>query len=184
MLVAGRYLLSIAWPNPPDDRYYWEHCFYVDTDDFDNSAQMFLAVQADMKLLYTNQVNLDGVTFYVPNTTTIHYRQNSGPSNPGNLSSVGEFTILVAARWRMLGPLGERSYHLHRQPVGLSYLDGEDWSSTGRTQSQSRINTFIAQGIYRASNGALLESGVLAHKPAYWQMRHGTKRRQKRFWLP
>jgi len=56
MLVGVRALLSAPWPDSPSGQYCWQHCAYVDTADFLNTAQMALAVQVDMGLLYTEQV--------------------------------------------------------------------------------------------------------------------------------
>jgi len=182
--VTGRFVVSLAWPGLIGPRYFWEHCHWVDTTDFPNDPQMFNAVLADMRLLYTNQVKMEGVRWYQPGTTIIYYQQLVGFPTFGAQAAQPNYNLLIAARWRLFGSDGSYSYHLHRQPVGEGYIEAGGWSATGRTQQQTRMNTFIGQGIYRTGTGALINSGDLADSPTQWQMRHGTKRRNSRFWIP
>jgi len=145
---------------------------------------MFLAINSDMKLLYTTQVWIASIRWFLPGTSTVFYTQNTSIGNVGSLTALTNPNLLIAARWRLLGSDGSRSYHLHRQPIGDEYLLDGTFSTTGRSQSQTRINTFIAQNIYRTHSGAKVVSGQLAPVPAMWQLRHGTKRRASKFWLP
>jgi len=183
MLLQGRMICSVEWPNSPEDRYYWLHGFWVDSDDWDSNIQMFLGVLADFKLLYTSQVDFHSVRFYIPHTETVHYEQGISAGNHGSLSPQTNYTILVASRWRMYGDDGSYTYHLHRQPIGEAYLENGGWTATGLLQQQSRVNTYIAQMVYRTPSGALIASGKAANRPVMWQMRHGTKRRTQQFWL-
>lgn len=184
MLVTGRVALSVPWPSLPSGEYYWEHCFFQNTDDFTNDLQMGLQTIIDMKLLYSATVTLHGIRWYIPGTTTVYFQQIYITPQHGDQPATDDYTILQAARWQLRGPLGQRSYHLHRQPLPLSYIADGEWTTLGRSQCQIRINTFIAQGVYRTDTGVLITEGHLAERPAMWQMRHGTKRRARRAWLP
>lgn len=184
MLVMGRVALSIAMPELPSGRYYWQHCLWVDSSDWPNNAQMGLQVLVDMTLLYSSTVKIHGIRWYDPSDGSVFFSQVYFTPQPGGQPAVTEYNIFMAARWRMLTANGVRSYHLHRQVMPESYYENGEYTTLGRTQSQIRINTFIGQGVYRASNGHLLTEGHLAPKIASWQMRHGTKRRQRRAWLP
>lgn len=183
-LLAGRTLLSLPWPGLGHPDYRWEHCFWVNSSDFSSNAQMGLAVVNDMKLFYTNQVHLLGTRWYTPHTTTVIFQQSYGPSQVGSQGAQANYNILVSARWRMHGNDDSYTYHLHRQPVGETYLEAGGWSATGYSQQQTRMNTYIAQGIYRTGTGSLITTGDVAVEPVQWQLRHGTKRRDRRFWLP
>jgi len=184
MLLAGRFLMSAAWPDCAAEGYFWEHCHWVDNSDFTNNAQMSLAVLGDMGLLYTTQVRFWGCRWYVPHTTTIHFQSTFGSFQHGTQTAQANFNLLIAARWRMRASDGSYTYHLHRQPIGETYLTSGEWSSTGRTQQQTRMNTYIGQGIYRTATGSLITTGELGDLPIKWQLRHGTKRRRSRFWAP
>lgn len=184
VLYAGRSILAAPWPGGTIDHYYWEHCFWVNRSDFTSDGQMGLAVINDMKLLYTDQVRIWSTRWYVPGTTTVYFQQIYGVPQIGSQDPQDNYSLLIAARWRMRGEDGSYTYHLHRQPVGEDYLESGAWSSTGYTQQQTRMNTFIAQGIYRTKTGSLIDSGEVSILPTMWQLRHGTKRRNSRFWLP
>lgn len=184
MLLAGRTLLSLPWPGLLHDDYRWEHCFWIDNDDFDNNGQMGLAVVNDMRLFYTHQVRLLGTRWYYPGTATVYFGQTYPITQIGAQPNQANYNLLIAARWRMRGDDGSYSYHLHRQPVGEDYIEGGEWNGGGYLQQQTRMLTFLDQEIYRTRTGALLTTGAVAHTPVQWQMRHGTKRRNSRFWLP
>jgi len=183
-LLAGRTLLSLPWPGLSHADYRWEHCFWIDNDDFDNNSQMGLAVVNDMRLFYTNQVHLLGTRWYIPGTTTVFFAQTYPTTQVGAQPAQANYSLLICARWRMRGDDGSYSYHLHRQPVGEDYLENGVWSSGGYSQQQTRMLTFLDQEIYRTHTGSLLVTGTVAVFPVRWQMRHGTKRRNSRFWLP
>lgn len=184
MLLRGHMLLSHPWPELEHDDYYWEHTYWVDSDDFPNNAQMSLATLQDMKLLYSTLVKTHSQRWYVGSSTTLFFQQNYSAGNTGAQTAQANPTLLIAARWRMKGADGSHTYHLHRQPIGEAYLEDAEYSTTGRTQQQTRMNTYIAQGIYRTQTGSLITFGQLAPSPIGWQLRHGTKRRNRRGWLP
>lgn len=184
MLLAGRFLVSAPWPEGNDGQYYWQHCFWINNSDFASNAAMNLAVVQDMGLLYTDQVRFWSCRWYIPNTETVFF-QNDYPSFQfGSQPAQENFNLLIAARWRMRGSDGSYTYHLHRQPVGADYIEGGEWSAVGDFQQRARVNTYVAQGIYRTQTGSLISSGVLASRPIKWQLRHGSRRRSRRFWLP
>lgn len=183
MLVAGRTLLSLPWPDTTTGSYYWQHCWYVDTDDWGSDLAMAHDIGVDMQLLYTSQVSIYGLSFYYPGTNTVYFRQTYLTPGHGGQAAVTNPNILICARWRMFGDDGSYSYHLHRQPIGDSYLESGQWSTLGFTQQSLRLSTFKSQGIYRTQTGALIDSGYVSADPVPWQLRHGTKRRNYRGWL-
>lgn len=184
MLVTGRLVCSSAWPEGASGRYYWQHCVYVDTGDFANDSQMALQTLNRFKLLYTSQVQLHGLRWFLPGTETIYFTQTFTVAQFGSLSSVENPDLLVCARWHLFGDDGSYTYHLHRQPIGADYLEGGQWSATGGTQNAARVNTFVLFGKFRTKSGALVDTGWAGSEPTPWQLRHGTKRRARRGWLP
>jgi len=184
VLLAVRACLSIPWPNVDGGQYYWQHGSYVDTDDFPNDAQMILACVGDFRLLYTSQVHVRQIRWTFPGTETVYLETSNSSTRMGELAPQTGYNILIAARWRMRGEDGSYTYHLHRQPVGEDYLIDGVWSDVGYTQQNTRMGTFINQGIYRTPTGSLIAEGEVAQLPVGWQLRHGTKRRNRRCWLP
>lgn len=184
MLLQVQCLLSAPWPEGDDGQYYWIHGAYVNNSDFPNDSQMLLALNGDFRLLYTTQVILWSFRFKLPGTNTVYREDIYSASHTCFLPAQPNFNLLIAARWRLRGDDGSYSYHLHRQPTGEDYITSGQWSSLGLTQTLTRLSTFVSQDIYRTSTGSLITSGEVAKLPAMWQLRHGTKRRSRRFWLP
>lgn len=183
MLVAARFVVRAEWPEGSDGYYYWEHCHWVETDDWDSHIQLYLAVLADMRLIHTSQVGMGGLSLYDPSDASLIYRQNNGFVNVGVQAAQDNPNLLLCARWRMWGADGSYTYHLHRTPIGEDDLEYGRWSAAGLTRQQTRMNTYIAQEVYRTRTGSLIERGEVADKPVMWQLRHGTRRRESTFWL-
>jgi len=184
MLLAVRVLLSVEWPEGNDGRYYWEHCAWQDRDDWLTDGQMGLFTITNMSLLYTSQVQIHSTRWYFPDSLVVYFQQTYPFPQFGSQAPQENYNLLMCARWRMKGGDGSYTYHLHRQPLGEDYVQDGQYTPDGLTAQQTRMNTYIAQDRYRTKTGALITEGELAGQPVMWQLRHGTKRRRRRFWLP
>ena len=183
MQLAYRMLVSSAWPEGYDGRYYWQHCSWVDSDDWSSNTQMALDCFTAMEELYTSQVRFHAHRFYLPGTETVEFQQTFGSVFVGDLSPVENPTLLIVARWRMIATDGSKSYHLHRRPIGEEDLSGGGWDPDGYARQQLALNNYVDHGFFRAPSGAVLDAGLVAEVPVMWQLRHGTKRRERRGWL-
>lgn len=184
LLLAVRTLWSAEWPEGIDGYYYWEQCGWVNSDDWSSTADMHQNIAAAVQQYYTSQVRQHSTRFYFPGTNTVFASFVYGTPGHGELSPAENYNLLICARWRMHAEDGSYSYHLHRMPVGDESLIDGVWSDDGFTRQVATLNTFIDDGIWRSSTGSLLDKGELAPLPVPWQLRHGTKRRRSRFWLP
>src|ERR1044072_6496935 len=159
MLVTGRLVCSMAWPEGVDGRYYWQHCVYADTDDFSSNAQLGLQVLNNMKLLYSSRVQFHGLRWYLPDSETVYLSSTYTFPQFGSLAVTENPNILICVRWHLLGDDGSYTYHLHRQPIGDDYLENGQWSPLAGTQNASRVNTFVGFGKYRTKTGSVIETG-------------------------
>jgi len=184
MLVTGRYLLSTPWAGTDSGLYWWEHCYFADTSDFASTTALASAVTGVMGDIYTSQVRRRGQQIYNTSTGALLLQQYFGSGNPGSATARPDPTILVVARWRLLADDGSRSYHLHRRLVGSDDVENGRWTSAGMMRQYGSAGTFVGAGIFRSHSGHLLDRWEVAQTPAMWQLRHGTKRRNKRFWAP
>lgn len=183
MLLTVRFLVSAEFPRGVDGRYYWEHCLWVDRDDWPNDSQMVIEVRNTMRILYTEQVQLHGARYFHPISGDLYLDAPITTPFFGSQEPVTSPNLLICARWRMWGADGSYTYHLHRMPVGDEHLIDGVWSDFGFTEQQTRMNTYIGDHPYRTHTGSLIDRGELAPLPVMWQLRHGTKRRRRRFWL-
>lgn len=184
MLLALRFLVSAPWPIGGDDRYYWEHCAWVERSQFSSDTQMANRVVTGMRSFYTSQIRFHAERYYLPNTSTVYFQRTFGPTEKGIYPVAEQPTLLICARWRMRADDGSTTYHLHRAPVGEDDLTDGVWSADGLFRQRTHMFDFIDEEMYRTKTGALITSGEVATLPVAWQLRHGTKRRRSRFWLP
>lgn len=185
MLLSVRAILAAEWPGANDDgRYYWEQCAFLDSDDFSNLFQVALYYGQKFELTYAEDILYCGVRLYDASDGEVLLSQAFTTPQQGGLSSQPDYNLLMAARWRLWGDDGSYSYHLHRTPIAEDDLENGVWSASGRTRNQTALNTWLSTTKFRTRTGALLDHGDLADSPVQWQLRHGTKRRKRRFWLP
>jgi len=135
-----------------------------------------------MSLIYTKQVKFRAARYYVPNTETVYYQQTFASFQFGGRDPVENPSMLICARWHMFGADGSYTYHLHRQPVGADYLEDGEWSPVGFSNQQARLGTFGSQGFFRTKTGSILDHWFCGSSPVMWQLRHGTKRKNRHGW--
>jgi len=164
--------------------YWWQHCYYADTDDFPSIGQLSNAVVGVMANLYTNQVNRRGHRIYAVGSGALLRDNYFGAGNPCLRPARSDTNILMAARWRLRGEDGSYSYHLHRRLIGSEDQRDGVWTDAGYTQQVTSASTFVIAGFFRTKTGSLIDSFTVAGQPSMWQLRHGTKRRNNRFWAP
>jgi hypothetical protein len=184
LLLALRFLVSAEWPNGVDGRYYWQHCAWLDRDDFTTDTQMANRVVVAMRSLYTTQIRFHSERYYLPGTETVYFERFFAPTEGGIYPPSESPNLLICARWRMYGEDGSYTYHLHRSPVGDDDLIDAVWSDDGFFRQDTHLGDFIDEGFFRTHTGSLIDWGQVAQLPVKWQLRHGTKRRLRRFWLP
>lgn len=183
VLLAYRALLSCPWPEGNDGRYYWQHCAWVQDTDWDNNSEMALACFTAISELYTSQILFYGHRFYDPSDDSIVFQQTFTSPFACDLSPVENLNVITAARWRMVADDGSYSYHLHRRPIGEEDILDGGWDPDGYDRQQLALNNFLDWGFFRSHTGSPLNSGIVAPAPVQWQLRHGTRRRERRGWL-
>lgn len=180
-LAKARFILSVEWPEGHDERYYWQHCSWVKTEDYTNNFQMALDVDNRHSILYTTQVLKHGVRFYWPTDNTPFWESIYAVAFPCDLPAQENYDILIAARWRMWGADDSYTYHLHRQPLGEDLIENGQFTPDGYLNQTARLNTFMGSGEFYTHTGSQITRGEVVTTPSYWQLRHGTKRRSRRF---
>lgn len=164
----------------PSGFYYWTSVYYADRDYWDSNVQMFLDFLQLEKLLTTTDVEIVKLRAHnPPGRGNIVYEQGVSPGNHGVITSEGEYSMIEVARWHLLSDSGRRTYRLNRMPLRPSDVDGMELSASGLIRQQTSMNTLLAQEYCRNSYGELLTSGDVVRRLTQWQMRHGTKRRER-----
>lgn len=184
MLVRAALLLRADWPNTTDGAYYWTHNTYADTDDWTSHVQLRNDLIADYRLAYTSQIGCWGVQLQDPNDSSVVYQVGFTTPALGLRTAVDDYSLLIAARWHIIGEDGSRGYHLHRYPQDVSWASEGVWTPTGDFENGVSAAAFYDTNPWRTRTGALVASVSLSPNIVSWQLRDGTRRRNSRFWLP
>jgi hypothetical protein len=184
MLVRMNALLSCPWADLPTGRYYWTHSAYFNTDDHENQAQMLLAWNGRINIMYTSQVLRYGTRIIDPTDGSVVHTQTFTTPQPADRDPFDQYSLLIAARWKFKAADGSEGYHLHRYPMNLEWVDGNQLTDEGHFRNLASAGTMYNHEDTYSSTGSLIVSWSVNRTIAEWQLRHGTKRRNSRFWLP
>jgi len=174
----------MPWPGVAGGVYFWQHCYWIDTDDWTNIFQANIDINTDFGSLYTSQVRRRGNRIYDAVTGALLLTGYYGSGNPCSRPARPNPTLLIAAKWYLFGDDGSESYHLHRAPIGEDDLENGGWSTAGYGRQVVHAALWRNQGYYRTKTGALITSERVRATPIGWQLRHGTKRRNRQAWGP
>jgi len=184
MFVRTNALLSCAWPEITGGRYYWTHTAYMKTTDFSSTAQLLLAWTARVKIGYTEDVLLHGHRLIDPTTGNVVTTQTFTTPQACNQDAAVNYNLLLAARWKFVADDGSTGYHLHRYPVGEDWIDGDNFTDAAHSQLVAVAGSMYLPGKIYSGTGSEVASWSVNRNIVDWQLRHGTKRRNSRFWLP
>ncbi|MGV1080889.1 MAG: hypothetical protein ACOYD1_13810 [Candidatus Nanopelagicales bacterium] len=166
-------------PNP-DGYYYWSSTYYVDSADFSNTAAMTALVTSFEKLITCSNVQM----------TTWHRKIPPGRGNivasfsqflQTGLRPIGTdgYSLLNIARWSLVAASGAKSYKYIRLPLRPIDCTGVLLSSSGFTLQNASLSNFLSTGKFRNQYGSPYVSGSVSPFIHMWQLRHGTKRRER-----
>jgi hypothetical protein len=182
-LIQIDVIKRVVFPDTASGFYYWTSVYYALESSWSNLLQAALAVNQLDKNLCTADVNQRGLRIKrPPGRGNVVLAQNYSINQPGSLPSEGEFHLINVCRWWLFDSAGNRSWRLNRMPLRPSDIDGDQLSATGLTRQQTSMSTFISQSWTRNSHGNKITSGQVVQGLSMWQLRHGTKRRNRTVW--
>lgn len=184
MLVRVNALLSCTWPDIVGGRYYWTHTAYMKTTDWPNNAQLLLNWTNRVKLGYTSQVLIYGNRLIDPTDGSVIQTQTFTVPGPCDRAPFANYSLLIAGRWRFTADDGSGGYHLHRYPTNMDWVVGNEFTDAGHNSQLAAAGSMYVPGKIYSRSGSLITGWEVNREIAEWQLRHGTKRRNSRFWLP
>jgi len=182
--VRTNALLSCAWPGITGGRYFWTHTAYMKTTDFSSTGQLLLQWTNRVKQGYTEDILLHGHRLIDPTTGGVVTTQTFTTPQACEQDAAPNFSLLMAGRWKFVAADGSRGYHLHRYPIDGSWTDGNDLTDAAHSQLLAVAGAMYLPGKIYSGTGSLITSWSVNRNVVDWQLRHGTKRRNSRFWLP
>lgn len=154
------------------------------TTDFSSTAQLLLNWTGRIKIGYTTQVLLHGHRLIDPTTGSTVFTQTFTSAQPCNRTPAPNYSLLIAARWKFTGADGSKGYHLHRWPIDAGWVDGDYLTDAGHSALEGVAGSMYIPGKIYSSTNSLITAYSVNRNLVDWQLRHGTKRRNSRFWLP
>lgn len=179
-LVQVDVLKRVEFPDNPSGYYYWTSVLYIDADEFASYFLLQNYVIPRERLICTEDVQFMGIRIHnPPGRGNIVYEEDFSGLSRGMIESEDEYSLINIARWRLYSDTGRASYRLNRMPLRPSDQDGQQLSDSGLLVQQTSLNTLLLPGRFRNSYGEILASGTVVRPLTQWQLRHGTKRRQR-----
>lgn len=170
----------VAYPPNPDGRYYWTSVYYVDRDQFSSAGNARNFCLSLDESLTTQDVWHAGLRVHdPPGRGNVIFNQIFTSFDNGLIPSEGSWSMINIARWSLRSSTGRYSYRLNRMPLRPSDMDGDRLSASGIALQEAGLNTFLIPARCRNQYGELLVSGEVVPTLVKWQLRHGTKRRQR-----
>jgi len=173
----------VAWPHNPSGRYYWTSTYYLDRDEFSSDGA------ARSRVINTDQLTA---------LQDVHYTVIITKSEPGrgNIISVGDihlltgtidpdpdgYNLLNIARCLTFHSDGRHSYRMVRSPMPMRWIEGGLLASAGQAVYGGYLNNMIGSDpgeSFRNKHGSPMVGGRVPTTLSMWQLRHGTKRRER-----
>lgn len=184
MFVRTNALLSASWPNVVGGSYYWTHTAYMRTTDFSSTGQLLLAWTNRVKQGYTEDVLLHGHRLIDPTTGNVVTTQTFTTPQACEQDAAPDYILIMAARWRFKSADGSEGYHLHRYPIIPDWVVDDRFTDAALSQLGAVAGAMYFPGKIYSSTNSLITGWSVNRNVVDWQLRHGTKRRNSRFWLP
>lgn len=174
------YQMRVPWPNQPDGYYYWTNAWIVNatTDAQSNTRLTQIDTAVDgMTLNATQQVRVQrkrspGMGGVYSNTTLFN--------DPGSLpTGTSGYNLLWYALVRLYVGTEQVGYKRWRAPWRYSDMAGPLWVPGVTTTLSTRFGTLIGLGALAARDGRVIDGFQVDPFIRQWQLRHGTKRRER-----
>lgn len=171
---------SFPYSLNPSGLYYWTSVYYADFDEFfdflDVISTFFQIEQFGMldscKFVQMNIKN-------PPGRGNIVYTQSNFAGSGGLTDDTDQYSLITAARWHFWDAEGRYSWRLYRGPLRGIDMEGGNLSALGMLRSTALINGWKARATMYNSHGSEIVRTKVEPRLAMWQLRHGTKRRER-----
>jgi hypothetical protein len=184
VLVRLNALLSAPNADTPTGRYYWTHTAYFKQEDWASQAQMLSAWGLRVRIGYTEDIRYHGTRIIDPTDGSVIDQTASVMGQACDRDPFEHWSLLVAGRWRFIAEDGTTGYHLHRYPTNLEWVDGDSFTDEGHLRILAVAGSMYLPGKVYSKTGSEIVEWSASRNIVDWQLRHGTKRRNSRFWLP
>lgn len=173
----------VAYTGNPSGWYYWSSVYYLDRADYSsNNAAIIRTRNVDS---FVTQANVTYVKYIVkspPGRANVILTSVDGFNHGGQPTDPNGASLLNVSRLRTRFDDGTWSYRYAGRPMPIGWTDGIRLNATGRMWIGGYINAMATPGgfpRFRNQAGSPIADGIVPELLCMWQLRHGTKRRER-----
>lgn len=166
-------------PNP-DGFYYWTSVYYLDRADYSSDGALFTdASQCEQLTCLSIVHGTVGHVKHTPGRGPVSSSINRFNVAGGITYDGSGYSLLNVARVELRSTTGRYSYKLVREPLMGSQQDGNRLVQVGVPSITAQIAGCLATAPLRNKYGERITSFHVDPLLHMWQLRHGTKRRER-----
>lgn len=180
MLYQVDLLKRVAWAPSPTGFYYWSTVYYIDSAD--TTSPINAGTKARQVDRLTTRQSVTYMRYQIkspPGRGNVITTFTDGLNTGSFTNGTGTYMLIDVARWRWQSSAGRWTYKYGRMPVYEGDVSNGRFVGFPRLIVLGFINSVVSPGIWRDSYGDLLVRGKVDDRVRMWQMRHGTKRRER-----
>lgn len=171
---------SVAYPDNPSGKYYWSSVYYIDSAQAPNPLSAYTQARSLDRGVTRQIVTYEkGIIKSPPGRTSVIATIPDGFSTGLMANAEGPYTLTSVGRWRLQSSAGRWTYKYLRGPVFWEEIADGMITGTAALFFAAFQNTMTFQNRWRDSYGDLIVSGKFDYRARMWQLRHGTKRRER-----
>lgn len=171
---------SIPYPDNPSGRYYWSSVYYIDSASVSSPSDAYTRTRSLDRGVTRPFVRYEKCIFKSPPGRGNVFLEIPDGTHFGLLPEAsGPYTLTTVGRWRLRSSAGRWTYKYLRGPLYWEEVENGQIIGTAATFFGAYQNTMTFAGIFRDSYGDLITGGAFDYRARMWQLRHGTKRRER-----
>lgn len=160
--------------------YYWTEVYYLDPSDFPSQQAIVNKMWAVMAITHLDVTQTYRMQIKSqPGRDNVIYTENHLNDYGHIPTGSNGYSMINISRWRTGYADGTRSYKLRRMPLRPSDMDGMRLSVSGLAQQNANLNALAFGTHFRGLSGSPWTVCVISPRVHMWQLRDGTKRRNR-----
>lgn len=180
-MALGRFDIQhrTAYAGNPSGFYYWTNSFYLDVPDPAHAGPSISHIFEGYEVVNYHAVQRNWIRLAVPPGHTPYIFDSFAFNDPGNSVLTDPFIIEDIARVHFYVGEDYVGYKLLRGTVGVSEIEDGYLTDSCRSRIEDNLSFYWFQNDLRTHDNRVITSLRCDPKAHAWNLRHGTKRRQR-----
>lgn len=173
----------VPYPGNPSGFYYWSSVYYLERSDFSsNNAAINRVRNIDSTITQANVTYMTYVVKSPPGRSNIILTLTDGLNHGGQPTDPNGASLINICRVRTRFADGSWSYRYAGRPMPEGWTNGQKINSTGLMWIGGWVGAMRGPSGFppmRNQYGSPLVGGLVPDLLSKWQLRHGTRRRER-----